>query len=1049
MKRLSFFCFFIFLFSLSLRSQEFSIEKKMIDKDVREYVKKGMYINASDLLLNFALRLEEYGDTASAYEYFIQNGHLIDAHIDEMLKDGFTTSDYVDAWFQVFISVVEHKYDYNILQKLFSLLRFLDKYDYPMIPHYMSDYMIQYQILICNDNLMIDSIRYYSQRTLDIIKTQPATEQNVIQYIDIYKNFCVNRELDGFKDDIFVNNYHDEITEWYQQNKAFIESLDYKKYNKEIKEYEMEYVRQIELLASTEIAQNNNISIGIQYYHEALDVLFFLLHNSIDSLDSQYLKTYLFPEIAYCYTSISTGFSILNLVEQSKVYCDSAISILLNHPYKVKFESIQALYTVALNYYRIRSYDLAASLHQKIIELKKANELEITLSDWSTFFMYINKVNPYVTLLYKNEIDSCINNTYNACDLYSYYMEIAEAYFRLAPFNIKYPDTAAQYLTICDSLLLECERLRAVETNSYKIYSHTNEKINHYNKWSRYYAYAGNIEEAYRFCKKSIEEGNDNFSDIAWLSSYLKDTSLIHQYLPLYFRKEEKRIVSMLPVLGSLKFDSYLQNGETDLYHFPEWALWNPTDSVCVSTAYDATLLMKGLTLRYSIITPYFENHPQLINTKLELDRIRDSIYSISDNITRVISLHEYELKEREILEVVYQEMSNTHWTDIFKGLNNDEACIEFVKYTANTYICSGCTHRTHYVALILIPNNSTPILVDLFDEDELMDVYNLQPKSYDTESGQILYSKIWGKLQQYIDGKSRVYFSPMGLLNLINIELLTDSTGTTATERYNLYRVSSTRNVLTPAKKKALNTVASFGGVDYNEAKEYACVMDSINTRGSWAFLQNTLPEVMQIKSLLTNRGVDVTTFTGTYATEDAFKRLDGTSFSVIHIASHGYYIPLPKRLTIPYFSNSDNTKEIPDELFYSGLILSGGQRAWVDSTFKPDNDDGILSAYEISKLDLHNVDLVVLSACETGLGDNLFDGIYGLQRAFKKAGVKSILMSLWQIDDKSTSEYMGLFYEKLADGLSIHDAYVSTTLAMKEKYKDANYWASFVLLD
>ena len=203
------------------------------------------------------------------------------------------------------------------------------------------------------------------------------------------------------------------------------------------------------------------------------------------------------------------------------------------------------------------------------------------------------------------------------------------------------------------------------------------------------------------------------------------------------------------------------------------------------------------------------------------------------------------------------------------------------------------------------------------------------------------------------------------------------------------------------------------------------------------------------QIEDLLKGKGIDAATHTGSFATEGAFKQLDGTLANVVHIASHGYYIPQTQRTSVPYFSNSESTANIQDELFYSGLILSGGQKAWADSTFKPDNNDGILTAYEISKLDLHNVNLVVLSACETGLGDNLFDGIFGLQRAFKKAGVSSILMSLWQIDDKATSEYMSLFYAKLVEGYAKHDAYISTVLTMKEKYPDANYWASFVLLD
>ena len=127
----------------------------------------------------------------------------------------------------------------------------------------------------------------------------------------------------------------------------------------------------------------------------------------------------------------------------------------------------------------------------------------------------------------------------------------------------------------------------------------------------------------------------------------------------------------------------------------------------------------------------------------------------------------------------------------------------------------------------------------------------------------------------------------------------------------------------------------------------------------------------------------------------------------------------------------------------------MSGGDNTWTNSIFESNKDDGILTSYEISKVDLHNVDLVVLSACETGLGEDFYDGIFGLQRAFKKAGVKSILMSLWNIDDKATSDYMGFFYNFLASGLSKHESYRRTVIEMRKKYQDPYYWASFVLLD
>ena len=1038
MKRLSLFIFLVFVFLFSTKAQDFSIEKEEVDRRVMEYEKKGKYIRASDLLFNFALFLEKYGDTTSAYDYFVRNGLFVDEHIEDMLKKGFKVSEYVDVWFQVFNFALYYGYDYNILLKFFNIIRFLDKYDESIIPQYMSSSLIRYQILTCNDSSTIDSIRFYSQRVMEIIETKPITELSIRKYIDIYKDYCTIRQLNGYDHNgLLVFNYHDEIAEWYKKNKKFISSLNPEKHNKEIQEYKMKYVQQLELLASSVVAQNGDLLRGIKYYQEALTVL-----SNINTDDS------LIGETAYCYAAIAQCYSILNFLDQSKIYSDSASTILLSHSYLVDFYSLQTLCIVAENYYRIGNYKLASSLYLKIIDIKKANGIEISLSDWSTFLMYTNGFNPAGSILYKNNIDFYKDE--DVCGLYSCSKEIADAYIQLIKLDVNYSDSAEYYLTLSDSLLIECEKSQRNESAMYAIYSFSKLKILQYHLWAQYYSTIGHVDQAYGFVKKATQEGDNNYSNISLFSSYFKDTSAIHDYLPLYFQKIEDEVVSMLPVLGSLESDTYLQYGESDAYTFPEWASWNPTDSVSVSIAYDAALLMKGLTLRYNVLSPYIENHPEMASAKLELDKMRDSIYAISDDNARVLALYRYELKEREILSEFNYELGNIHWKDVVKGLRKDEACIEFVKYTANSYSWSDSAPKPHYSAMVLLPNDKAPIFVDLFDEDDLLEVYELQPKSYDIEIGQILYSKIWDKIQQYIEGKDRVFFSPMGLLNLINIELLTDNRGRTATERFNLYRVSSTRNLLKKNENyRDIHFVASFGGVDYENAQGYADMMRSINTRGNWTYLQNTLLEVNQIEDLLKDSGVDVATYTGPRATESAFKQLDGTQTDIIHIATHGYYIPQSQRSAIPYFAKSENTESIQDELFYSGLILSGGQKAWNDSIFKPDNNDGILTAYEISKLDLHNVNLVVLSACETGLGDDLFDGIFGLQRAFKKAGAGAILMSLWQIDDKATSEYMSLFYEKLVEGYSKHDAYFSTVLSMKEKYPDATYWASFVLLD
>ena len=136
---------------------------------------------------------------------------------------------------------------------------------------------------------------------------------------------------------------------------------------------------------------------------------------------------------------------------------------------------------------------------------------------------------------------------------------------------------------------------------------------------------------------------------------------------------------------------------------------------------------------------------------------------------------------------------------------------------------------------------------------------------------------------------------------------------------------------------------------------------------------------------------------------------------------------------------------------LLRSGLIFAGANPAWTNPDYvNTSTDDGILTAYEISNMDLRNVKLVVLSACETGLGDiKGSEGVFGLQRAFKLAGVKNIIMSLWKVPDEKTKELMLLFYQNCFNGRSVNEAFKSAQEEMRNKYPTfPYYWAGFTLL-
>ncbi|MBR4198652.1 MAG: CHAT domain-containing protein [Bacteroidales bacterium] len=1004
------------------------INKKDIYHLFEYYCEKGLFTNASNMLVEQANNYLNNGDTLTAYELNLKNCRFTDEHLEDFFNHGLTWEGYFSNWYVTESYGAWLGKNDEVAPMLFKTLNLIFQKQPKLLPFYASTlgFIAHKYTGDCSDSVHV------FQKALDYIKNITPSKELVKQYIKITKNFYINRFYNSYEGVLMSKNRFDEVEKWYKHNHQYITNLDTTLFKNEIIEYELSFVNEEISYASTIASQNNNYHEAIKMYNDAILILQPLIKYN-DTLSQK---------IASCYANIADAHYTLGDKTLCKEYCDKAMLILLSSNHYDNFDYCDILKSLSLSFFNIKQNDIAARL--KLTEMIARENLgwHCSIGDWGIYFMYIQNSQPEKIIENKDFALKTAERSAGG-DAY-FYLHVGEAFSQLMKRNEHYKDSAEHYFYYAKREFdLNKQYYDRHELSNYFLYSYTE-------AWADHFGRLGQILDAYNKYKEALTyPTNTNYVNVAMTASYLHKIEDMHLYMPKYYKSMENDICDMLPIIGSLWSDTYLYSGESDLYHIPEWASWNPTDSVSVRIAYDATLLMKGLTLRYNILAPYYDKNPELKNAKQELDKMRDSIYLIEDENTRFLALHNYELKEREISKAVNNELVNVHWADVSNALKNNEACIEFVKYSANTYFRTDSTPRTHYAALVLHNNAVPPIFVDLFDEIELEEMYQLQPKSYDTEVGKTLYSKLWGKLQQFIAGKDRVFFSPMGLLNLINIEMLTDSSGKTAAEEFNLHRVSSTRNIVNNRIGNHIGSVVSFGGVDYKESRENADVMRSINTRGNWAYLQNTLSEVKQIKESLENKGVSVATHTGANATEKVFKQLDGTQSDVIHIASHGYYIPQSQRTAIPYFSNSSSTKIVQDELFYSGLILSGGQNAWIDSTFKPDNNDGILSAHEISKLDLHNVNLVVLSACETGLGDNLFDGIFGLQRAFKKAGAVSILMSLWQIDDKATAEFMKIFYEKLANGNSKHEAYISTVLAMKEKYQDANYWASFILLD
>ena len=196
------------------------------------------------------------------------------------------------------------------------------------------------------------------------------------------------------------------------------------------------------------------------------------------------------------------------------------------------------------------------------------------------------------------------------------------------------------------------------------------------------------------------------------------------------------------------------------------------------------------------------------------------------------------------------------------------------------------------------------------------------------------------------------------------------------------------------------MKSIDLYGGIQYDSTGA---------TRDSWPFLPGTQREVEEIGHFI---GPKATVKMGLTATETDLKAQSGQSPTVLHLATHGFAFPDPAIAPNDSTSGGNAFRRIANPLFRTGLLLAGANRISGGQP-KLGDDDGILTAYEVANLNLSRTKLVVLSACETALGDiRGSEGVFGLQRAFKMAGAGYLLTSLWPISDQATSDLMTRFY-------------------------------------
>ncbi|MGZ4033818.1 MAG: CHAT domain-containing protein [Bacteroidia bacterium] len=460
-----------------------------------------------------------------------------------------------------------------------------------------------------------------------------------------------------------------------------------------------------------------------------------------------------------------------------------------------------------------------------------------------------------------------------------------------------------------------------------------------------------------------------------------------------------------------------------------------------------ALLLNATNKVKNAILTSDNENLKNLYTQWLDQKELLARLYTLSKEelADEKVNLDSLE-QETNKLEKQLSAQSNAFkqgysgasvvFTDLAKKLNEDECIVDIIEFKKFN---GSFTNDVYYATLILTKNSTQPVLlinkngVEL--ESNAIKYYrgNIKDIKPDNDS----YSKYWADIDKAITGKKTVYVSLDGVYNQISLNTLKDATGKYLIDSKNLILVTNSKDVLelknNPQKNGFAKTATLVGFPNYGGE-------DVIPS------LPGTKLEVENINPILKSNGYQTYLFEGDDASETNVKL---AKTSILHIATHGFFLANTDAVEDEKVLGIETSKAKNNPLHRSGLLLANCEKVFDGTSDLSNKDNGILTAYETMNMSLDNTQLVVLSACETGLGDiKAGEGVYGLQRAFQVAGAKAIIMSLWQVSDDATMELMTNFYKNFMMSGNKQEAFIKAEKQIKLKYKDPFYWGAFVLI-
>ncbi|WP_188465156.1 CHAT domain-containing protein [Bizionia arctica] len=752
-----------------------------------------------------------------------------------------------------------------------------------------------------------------------------------------------------------------------------------------------------------------------------------------------------------------------------------------NLDYSTSLNNLGMFYIQIKNYTKAQDY-LMQSLAIKI-KILGNNHIDCALVLNNLAVLYL-KQGKYIEAEFfaKNNVDIIIDN--------------------LGTENLNYADAIHQ-LASCqelkgDSIKAEELYLSSLEIKTKVLNENHPEFISTYNNLAVFYLNINNYDKSKFYALKALKLIQNSYGvyNDRYLHS-LYNSIILYDEMNDDFMVEELILQISIPLrqrfLRSINFLSVKE--QTNYYKSFEAFRFFPLSYIQKKTnlsggittnSYEIETLVKSLSLRNqqriknNILktkdTILVNSYTQFINQKKQLtqwDKLplsdRPQAYEQLDIDTE--KLEKY-LSRNSSDFATSENALSINFSQVQEKLKSNEIIIDLVAYN---YYDTKWTDSIMYSAFIIGKNYISPKYIPLFEQHQLDSLLNQTgaPEASINKlyTGLAISDLFIASLSKELEGITTIFIVPSGLGHQIDFAALPFSENKTLGEVFKVHLLGSSSSLINydsiVFKQQQNLELLLYGDIDYDKQSAISSVgndiviteveddfMELVSRSGinTWSYLPGTAKEVTTIKKQSNANGYAARIINGTQATKSSILQLDGkTTPFVLHLATHGYFFENP---TILEDNNLEKTKPSyykasEDSMLRSGLVFSGVNTYWGEPIKSSVIDDGILTAKEISNLDLSSCQLVVLSACETGLGDiNGSEGVFGLQRAFKMAGVKNIIMSLWKVPDAQTAELFELFYGYCFQGESVHESLRMAQGDMKKKYSPY-YWAGFVLLE